>query len=175
MRTHEIEAWALRAIERVEQRQPNEDSRVELKAAWLDPERAARRIAGHANALRGEPILWIMGVDEQRGVIGAIQNDLSNWWPQVKAQFNGPSPTLRDLLITWKEKTVVALFLETDRIPYVVRNPAYGKPNGGPVQLEVPWRDGTAIRSATHSDLILLLAPLQRPILKIEVGNGRDL
>ena len=30
MRTYEIEEWALRAIERAEQGQPNEDSRVEL-------------------------------------------------------------------------------------------------------------------------------------------------
>jgi hypothetical protein len=29
------------------------------------------------------------------------------------------------------------------------------------VQLEVPWREGTATRSATHNDLILLLTPLQ--------------
>ena len=60
MRTHEIEEWALRATRRVEERQPNEDSRVELKADWIDPQKTARRIAGHANALRGEPILWTL-------------------------------------------------------------------------------------------------------------------
>src|SRR6266540_4555312 len=110
MRTYEIEAWALRAIERVEQRQPNEDSRVELKAEWPDdPERAARRIAGHANALRGEPILWVIGVDEQQGVKGASQNNLANWWPQVKAQFDGFAPDVREVLVPCKDnKTVVA-------------------------------------------------------------------
>ncbi len=55
----------------------------------------------------------------------------------------------------------------------MVKNPTFGKQNGGPVQREVPWREGTAVRSSTHTDLILLLSPLQRPILKVEVGKGR--
>jgi hypothetical protein len=104
MRTHEIENWALRAIERVELRQPNEDSRVEIKVEWLEPKRAARRIAGHANALRGEPVLWIIGVDEQSGVIGASQNELSTWWEQVKAQFDGPAPVFATYWFTGRGK-----------------------------------------------------------------------
>jgi hypothetical protein len=54
MRRAELEAWVLEVLERVEQGKPVEDSRVELKREWPDPERAARRIAGHANAARGE-------------------------------------------------------------------------------------------------------------------------
>jgi hypothetical protein len=174
MRTHEVEAWALRAIERVENQQPNEDSRVELKAEWpLDPARVARRIAGQANALRGEPILWIIGADENRGVIGACQNEFSDWWAQVKSQFDGPSPVPRDVLVFRNGKTVVAIEFETDRVPFVVKNPLFGTPTGGPVKLEVPWREGTAVRSATHSDLITLLVPMQRPVLTIETGSGR--
>lgn len=173
MKTHEIEEWALRAIERAENGQPNEDSRVELKADWPDAQRAARRIAGHANALRGEPILWIIGVDEDQGLKGANQNDLATWWPQTQAEFDGPLPRLRDVLVYRKGKTAVALCFESEQIPYVVRNPSYGKPDGGPVRHEVPWREGTAVRSATHSDLVLLLSPLQRPVLRIEVGRNR--
>jgi hypothetical protein len=30
------------------------------------------------------------------------------------------------------------------------------------VALEVPWREGTSVRSATHEDLIRVLSPLQR-------------
>jgi hypothetical protein len=173
MRTHEIEAWALKAIERAELSQPNEDSQVELKTDWPDHARAARRIAGHANAARGDPILWVIGVDEHQGVKGAIRNDLSTWWPQVSSHFDGPVPVLRDVLVHWKGKTAVALYFETNQIPYLVKNPAFNKPNGGPVQLEVPWRDGTAVRSAGHSDLVLLLSPLQRPVLKVEVRRDR--
>lgn len=51
MRKTDIEFWALSIIERVEKGQPVEDSRVELKGDWIDPKKAARRIAGHANDL----------------------------------------------------------------------------------------------------------------------------
>ena len=55
----------------------------------------------------------------------------------------------------------------------MVKNPTFGKEAGERVSREVPWREGTAIRSATHSDLLKLLSPLQGPILSVEVGNGR--
>ena len=67
MRNTDIERWALQVIDRVERQQPVEDSRVELKREWpTSPWSTARRIAGHANAARVEPILWIIGVDEER-------------------------------------------------------------------------------------------------------------
>jgi hypothetical protein len=69
---------------------------------------------------------------------------------------------MTDLNVHWKGDVVPALLFETARAPFVVKNPMAGKPGGGPVQLEVPWREGTAVRSATHSDLLLLLFPLQR-------------
>jgi hypothetical protein len=46
----EIEAWALRVIDSVKAGAPNEDSRVELKREWIEPKKAARRLAAHANA-----------------------------------------------------------------------------------------------------------------------------
>jgi hypothetical protein len=77
MRPHEIERWTLNVIDRVNARQPNEDQRVELKSEWIDPYKAARRIAGHANSAHGEPILWLIGVDEEDGVVGANMVDLA--------------------------------------------------------------------------------------------------
>lgn len=163
MNLREIESWALRVIEQVDGNQPSEDFFVELKGRWMaEPDRAARRIAGHANAARGEPILWLIGIDQENGVQGASHNELATWWPQVQGYFDGPSPPMRDVNITWNDRTVVALLFSTERAPFVVRNPAFGQPNGGPVQREVPWREGTATRSATHNDLVLLLMPLQR-------------
>jgi hypothetical protein len=162
MKPHEIENWALRIIERVERRQPNEDSRVELKAKWIEPTDAARRIAGHANAAGSEPILWLIGVDEKQGVQGAAIQELANWWKQVQVQFDGVAPAMKDINVSWKGHTVVVLLFDTERAPFVVRNSAHGKPGGGPVQREVPWREGTATRSATRNDLISLLSPLQR-------------
>lgn len=84
MRNSEIERWSLDVIRRVEGQQPVEDSRVELKRAWpSDYPKTARRIAGHANAARGEPILWLIGVDETAGVLGADYAEFSGWFSQV--------------------------------------------------------------------------------------------
>ena len=164
----QIEYWALRVIEQVESGQPNEDSSVELKAEWPEVKKAARRIAGHANAARGENILWLIGVDEVRGILGADNSvDLANWYPQVEAQFDGIAPRLlTHFNIPAKDKTVVALLFETDRAPFVVKNP-----NGGSPEREVPWREGARVRSATRSDLIKLLSPMQK-LPKLEALDG---
>jgi hypothetical protein len=163
MRAHEIENWVLKIIEQVESGQPNEDFRVELKAYWPDARKAARQIAGHANAAHGEPILWPIGVDEEKGVVGVNNEELANWYAQVRAEFDGLAPKLlRDLNVPVAGITVVALLFDTDRAPYLVKNPAYGQPNGGPVQLEVPWREGRSTRSASRSDLLRILSPIQK-------------
>jgi hypothetical protein len=165
MNSRQIESWALRVIDSVKSGQPNEDFLVELKATWISGEKAARRIAGHANAARGENILWLIGVDEKEGadcVIGANVADIASWYPTVESFFNELAPTMiSSLNIPVDEKTVVALVFETDRAPFVVKNQAFGSVKGVVVELEVPWRENTAIRSARRSDLIRLLAPLE--------------
>lgn len=161
MNSTQIESWALRIIDRVKKGQPNEDFLVELKRDWIAKDKAARRIAGHANAARGENILWLIGVDEIQGVIGASLADLASWYPAVESCFNDLAPRMTPLNIPVDGVTVVALLFETDRAPFVVKNPAFGSKEGGAVELEIPWRENTAVRSAHRSDLIRLLAPLE--------------
>lgn len=163
MRPIEIEQWTLRVVERVKSGQPNEDARVELKATWpTEHQKAARRIAGHANAARGEPILWVIGVDpagadEAARVPGAVDHDLAKWWPAIAAFFDdGVTPDHFAVNVPIDDRTVVAIQFDTDRAPFVVT----GAPQGA-VQREVPWREGTAIRSARRQDVLRLLAPLQ--------------
>lgn len=152
MRKSELEAWVLNIIDRVESGQPNEDARVQLKREWLEPKKVARRIASHANAAGGEPVLWIIGVDQTAGVVGADSLELATWLPQVRAKFSELAPDLLlDLNVSARSKTVVALLFETDRAPFVMKNPAYGSSGGGSVELEVPRRDGTRVRSARRS------------------------
>jgi hypothetical protein len=154
----QIEARVLGVIERVVARQPIEDSFVECKAVWIEASKAARRLAGHANAARGEPILWLVGVDEKAGQIpGADLKDLAQWWAQVVAVFDGPSPSLRELCVPYDGVTVVALYMETDRAPFVLKNAS-----GGQVTHEVPWREGTSVRTAHRADLIRLLVATTR-------------
>jgi hypothetical protein len=169
MKSHQIEAWTLSLVDRVKAGQPNEDSRAELKRTWpQDTNKAARRIAGHANAAHGEPILWLIGVDQLTGVQGAPYQETSEWLAKVKSEFNGLMPRMTDVNVPVDGKTVVALFFETDRVPFVVKNPAHGKPDGGPVAWEVPWREGTSVRSATRDELLRLLSPLaQLPDVEI--------
>jgi len=89
MKPTEIEGWALSVINRALAGQPVEDARVELKSKWPDNAHgAARRIAGHANAAHGEPILWLIGIDEKnRQVVGADYVELASWWSQVQSLF----------------------------------------------------------------------------------------
>jgi hypothetical protein len=174
MKQIEIETWALRILERVDAKSPIEDAAIELKAEWIEPIKAARRLAGHANASRGNPLLWLVGVDEKNGVVvGAKDSELSSWFAVVSSQFNESfTPTLINVNVPYKGKTVCALFFETVRAPFLVKNPDQGKVKGDAVTWEVPWREGNATRTATRSDLLLLLSPLRRNP-KIEVLHSQ--
>ena len=158
--TFQIESWARTVIERLLSGGHVEDARVELKANWPSEARdAARRIAGQANAARGEPILYLVGISEaEKKVVGAPQANLANWWPQVSKHFDSFAPPMRDHAFAYEAgKTVVALQLETDGAPFVVTTGI-----AGAVTHEVPWRHATGIRSATRADLFSLLTPVAR-------------
>jgi hypothetical protein len=156
MRKSQIEAWALAAIERVGEGQRIEDSRVEAKAVWKDAIDLARRLAAHLNASRGEPILWLIGVDEDAGTVpGVDASEFSNWYSQLVACFDELAPEVVEVKVPFGGVTVDALYFETDRAPFVVKNQA-----GGQIEREIPWRDGQRTKSATRSQLLRLLTPV---------------
>jgi hypothetical protein len=156
VRLTDIEAWTLQVVDRVKARQPVEDDRVELKAKWpADPQRAARRIAGHANAVAGDRILWIIGIDEKAGTVpGAESTEQGTWWKQVARCFDELAPDVQFVGVPTDGVTVVAVVVSAERVPLVVTNAGGGAP-----EKEVPWRAGTDVRSAKRSELIRLLAP----------------
>lgn len=170
MKKQEIEFKVLDIIERLDKGQPIEDDTVELKAEWpRDHFRAARRIAAHANAARGEPIMWLIGIDEKKGVVGADFEELSIWFAKVRSRFDQLlAPNLISLSIPYDGKTVVALLFETERSPFVIRIPN----STGIVTHEVPWREANSTRSARRSDLIKLLYPTQKKP-SLEIIDGR--
>ena len=168
----EIERWALRVADQVASRGHAEDSLVELKATWPDPVDAARKIAAHANAARGATVLWIIGIDEEDGVCGATVLEVADWLAAVVGQFDGVYPEMTNVNVALERGTIVALAFNTDRAPYVVRNPRFGQPHGGAIKWEVPWREGSSTRTATRHDLLRLLAPLQ-PLPDIECLDFR--
>jgi hypothetical protein len=150
-----LEYRAREVIEQAQAREAIEDSLVELKREWPTPAKAGRRIAAHANAARGEEILWLIGIDEKSGRIHSVEpEELANWWPQVQLCFDeGVSPLMRQIFIGTPQGRVAALFFETDNAPYVIRVPE------DPVTREVPWRDGTRTRTARRSELLKVLIP----------------
>ncbi|HEX8129337.1 MAG TPA: hypothetical protein VF527_09570 [Pyrinomonadaceae bacterium] len=157
MRNQDIIAWVLSVIDQVESGQPHEDSLVELKSEWpTDFYKAARRIAAHANAARGERILWIIGLNEKSGVLGVDHLEMANWYEQVKSHFDEIAPDMIDQNVQVKGKTLVALVFTTDNAPFVVKTRAADD------KLEVPWREGTRTRSARRSELLRLLLPLTK-------------
>lgn len=170
MKKQEIEFKVLDIIERLDKGQPIEDDTIELKAEWpRDHFRAARRIAAHANSARGEPILWLIGIDEKKGVVGADFEELSIWFAKVRSRFDQLlAPNLISLSVPYDGKTVVALLFETERSPFVIRIPD----SSGIITHEVPWREANSTRSARRSDLIKLLYPIQKKP-SLEVLDGK--
>ncbi len=174
MRQDDIENWALDIIERVLNGQLVEDSRVELKSEWPKASKmTARKLAGHANAARGEPILWLIGLKERgREVCGVEVTEVSDWFNSVEANFDGLAPALTPVHVPYDGKTVTALHFDTDRRPFVVKNPFSTQEKGNVVTLEVPWRDANRTHSAKRDELIKLLNPVKKlPTLKLLSGG----
>lgn len=151
-------------------RQPIEDSRVEAKSEWPEARRAARQIAAHANEARGEPILWLIGLDEKSGsVSGADNKELADWWAKVCSSFDDLYPTLQSINVPAGNNIVVALLMETNRFPYVIKHP-----DGGQIQYEVPWREARSTRTARRRDLIRLLEPqINVPLAEVLDASAR--
>lgn len=162
MTPNQIESWALRVADDIVCGRPVEDLRVEVKLRWpIDFNKAARRIAGQSNAAHGGPILWIIGIDEEKKeVLGADRQEMADWLPRIQAEFCELAPTVTHLNVVFNGTTIVALVFDTDRAPFLVKNPAFGK-SETPVSFEVPWREGTKVRTATRADLFRMLTPLE--------------
>lgn len=168
----QLETWVIATIDRVRNRLRVEDSRIELKAQFPESADAARRIAGHLNAARGDSVLWIIGIDEKTGQLTSPNSDHATWWQRVLPLFDGVAPGVMDLRVPYDGGRVIALLFDGARVPFVVRNPQFGQKGAGPVALEVPWRENTTVRSATRSDLLRLLTPALRAP-QIEILDGK--
>jgi hypothetical protein len=157
----QIEQWALMLLNDVEAGRTVEDARVELKARLPQPVKAARQLAGHANAAHGQEILWIVGVDEKGGIMPLLDDDLATWFSQVKSYFDGEAPNMTDVRVTCGGGNVLALLFETTRVPFVVKRDPASDAAADAAHREVPWRSGTAVRSARRHELLGILMPLE--------------
>ena len=161
MKPQEIEIWARDIIDSVLDGQPVEDSRVELKAKWPEAEKAAPRLGGHANASRGENILWLIGVDERNSSLTNVAaTEKGDWYKAVEKYFDGFAPRLLvDVNFKISGNTIVALYFDTaTEAPFVIRS----KNGGSYPEYIVPWREGTMLRAARRENLLRLLIPVYK-------------
>ncbi len=161
MTPQQFEHQVLQICDRVRAGDRVESSYWELKREWpVDIPKVARRIAGHCNAARGGLAAWIIGIDDCGAVHGTNAQEFANWWPQVQSEFEGEAPALiHHCAPRVDDKTVVGLLFDSSTAPYVVRNPL--RDTKGAIAREVPWRIGTAVRTATREDLLRILVPIQ--------------
>lgn len=164
-----LEARVLSIVEAVLSGSQVEDDRVELKAEWPAAEhKVARQIAGHANTAGGEPILWIVGLDEGRRCLGSTSGtEPADWWNAVRRHFAEVAPEMDLLRVpVTGGGDVLTLQFSTDRAPYVV-----GVQGGGRVEREVPWREGNSTRTAHRHEMIrALVAEAVVPTLELIGG-----
>jgi len=171
MRASQLEVVVLRAVEALREGHAVEDDRLEFKRDWPGPDKA-RQLAGAANRSRGDDLIYVIGIDENTGVIhptGGV--DPANWWSSLESSFDEISPELvRHLSVPITDtERVVALHFRTDRTPYIVR-----VQNGGATEREVPIRDGTRTRSARRHELLKMLYPsAELPQLTLLEGSLR--
>lgn len=165
-----LEARALDVVERVAAGGRVEDDLVECKAQWIEPAKAARRLAAQANAARGDDIVWIVGLDEDSHRVAPVDGtEVANWWAQVQKRFaDGVTPDVDVVSVPTPHGAVVALGFRTDRSPYMVT-----VDGDGAVDREIPWRTATGVRTAHRGEVLSLLVEgtsppgieLIRPIL----------
>lgn len=151
-------AIARRAVEITSRQETFEDDRVELKSKWPESDyEMARQVAAQANARGGQEFVWLIGIRQKKGVVGAPAKDPSEWLPVLRTYFDqGVMPKLsghENLDI--EDKQVVALVWEPHDPPYVLNRDGQGKRLAW-----VPWREGGSVRSADRRDLLRILEPL---------------
>lgn len=156
MRAIDLEARVITAVDQLRAGQHVEHDLIECKRSWPQ-EQKARQLAGSLNRAGGDPVIYIIGIDEKTGKVHDVSDtDILDWWSQIVPQFDHTPPELvRHLNVQVGDdgEHVVAVAVASDRAPYVV------KAGKGSQLFEVPMREGTGTRSARRDELLRLLIP----------------
>lgn len=157
----QLEAWVYDVVDRIKRGIAIEDDRIEFKREWPpDYYKAARLIAGLANAARGGEVLLLVGVDPKQDPYffdpGSIEP--ANWFPQIFGHFSDKhTPPHRIIQIHGTVGAPVAVAFDPDGAPFLVKNPNYGNKLGEVIESQVPWREGTRIRSAKRGEFLSMM------------------
>lgn len=156
MRAIDLEARVITAVDQIRSGQQVEHDFIECKRSWPQEDKA-RQLAGSLNRAAGDPVIYIIGIDEKTGDVYDVSGtDVLNWWAQIVTKFDHTPPEMaRHITVPVGEggEYVVAVAFASDRAPYVVKT---GQANPS---LEVPMREGTGTRSARRDELLRILIP----------------
>jgi hypothetical protein len=156
MRPIDLEARVISAVDRIRAGQSVEDDLIECKRDWPQ-ESKARQLAGSLNRAGGDPVVYIIGIDEKTGAVHDISGtDVLDWWGQIIPKFDQlPPEMVRHLFVPvgGDGEHVVAVAFDSARAPFLVKT---GSANPS---LEVPMREGTGTRTARRDELLRLLIP----------------
>ncbi|MDQ0825358.1 hypothetical protein QFZ60_001531 [Arthrobacter sp. B2I5] len=156
MRAIDLEARVISAVDRIRAGQSAEHDFIECKRDWPQDSKA-RQLAGSLNRAGGDPVVYIIGIDEKTGDVHDISGiDVLDWWGQITPKFDQmPPEMIRHISVPVGEggEHVIAVAFASDRAPYVVKT---GSANPS---LEVPMREGTGTRTARRDELLRLLIP----------------
>jgi hypothetical protein len=160
-----IDARVQAAIENLQAgRGVEDDAGIEFKGDWPEPASKARQLAGAANALRGEPLIYVIGVHDQTGAVTVpAKTEPQEWYAKVSKPFDQIAPELLWTQTVFvgddKPQSVTVLVFATDEFPYVIN---------GQNRREVPLRVATGTESARRNQLVRMFEPsLRAPALTI--------
>jgi hypothetical protein len=156
MRAIDLEAKVISAVDRIRAGQSVEHDLVECKRDWPQ-DKKARQLAGSLNRAGGDPVIYIIGIDEDTGEVHDVSGtEVADWWNQITPKFDQlPPEMVRHISVPVGDngEHVIAVAFASDRAPYVV------KTGGANPSLEVPVREGTGTRTARRDELLRLLIP----------------
>lgn len=172
MNQQEVDARVQAAIENLQAgRAVEDDTGIEFKGDWPDPVKKARQLAGAANALRGGPLIYVIGVHDKTGAVTLpTKTEPQEWYAGIRKSFDQVAPELlRSQVVYFGEESaaVVALIFDTSQFPYVINLPAENR-------REVPMRVASGTESAHRNQLVRMFEPsLRAPAMSFAEGSVR--
>lgn len=156
MRAIDLETRVLAAVDQIRRGQQVETDFIECKREWPE-DKKARQLAGSLNRAAGDPVIYIVGIDEKTGLVTDVSGtDVLNWWNQIIPKFDQTPPEITrhmDVVVDSNGEKIVALVFASDRAPYVIKT-GLGNPS-----LEIPIREGSGTRSARRDEVLRMLMP----------------
>src|SRR6202043_1123938 len=105
-------------------------------------------------------LIWIIGVDPRQAqpFTDPPSSELAQWLPAVKSCFvDAHTPVFRAFQILVGDHTCYALAFDSEEAPFLIKNPSKGTQATEVIDSEVPWREGTSVRSARRGELLSIL------------------